>query len=72
MAYESGAEPIKIGFLAAMTGPSSAPTIAFNRGVTFAVDTINNKTILIRFRWTNMNSTPHFEQSFSDDGGKTP
>src|ERR1700729_3512970 len=34
-------EPIKIGFLAAMTGPSSAPTIGFNRGVIFAVDTIN-------------------------------
>jgi hypothetical protein len=40
-------------------------------GEFFAVDTINNKTILIRFRWTNMNTTPHFEQSFSDDGGKT-
>ena len=35
------ADPIKIGFLAAMTGPSSAPTIGFNRGVIFAVDTIN-------------------------------
>src|ERR1700737_1272401 len=35
------AEPIKIGFLAAMTGPSSAPTIGFNRGVIFAVDAIN-------------------------------
>src|SRR4030081_544113 len=34
-------EPIKIGFLAAMTGPSSAPTIGFNRGVTFAADAIN-------------------------------
>jgi branched-chain amino acid transport system substrate-binding protein len=34
-------EPIKIGFLAAMTGPSSAPTIGFNRGVVFAVDAIN-------------------------------
>src|SRR5580692_10913671 len=34
-------EPIKIGFLAAMTGPSSAPTIGFNRGVVFAADTIN-------------------------------
>ena len=35
-------------------------------------DTINGKTILIRFVWTNMTtSTPHFEQSFSDDGGKT-
>ncbi len=34
-------EPIKIGLLAAMTGPSSAPTIGFNRGVVFAVDSIN-------------------------------
>src|ERR1700726_754935 len=34
-------EPIKIGFLAAMTGPSSAPTIGFNPGVMFAVDAIN-------------------------------
>ena len=34
-------EPIRIGFPAAMTGPSSAPTIGFNRGVVFAVDTIN-------------------------------
>src|ERR1700753_674924 len=34
-------EPIKIGALAAMTGPSSAPTIGFNRGVNFAVDAIN-------------------------------
>jgi hypothetical protein len=41
------------------------------RGEFFAQDTINGKTILIRFAWTNMTSTPHFEQSFSDDGGKT-
>jgi hypothetical protein len=42
------------------------------RGEFFAQDTINGKTILIRFVWTNMTtSTPHFEQSFSDDGGKT-
>src|ERR1700740_3542444 len=34
-------ETIKIGCLAAMTGPSSAPTIGFNRGVNFAVDAIN-------------------------------
>jgi branched-chain amino acid transport system substrate-binding protein len=34
-------EPVKVGCLAAMTGPSSAPTIGFNRGVTFAVDAIN-------------------------------
>jgi hypothetical protein len=44
-------------------------------GEFFAQDTqytINNKAVLIRFRWTNLNTdTPHFEQSFSDDGGKT-
>src|ERR1700733_8419248 len=31
-------EPIRIGWLAAMTGPRSAPTVGFNRGVPFAVD----------------------------------
>lgn len=34
-------EPIRIGWLAALTGPSSAPAIGFNRGVLFAVDTLN-------------------------------
>src|SRR6201995_639855 len=33
-------EPIKIGCLAAMTGPSSAPTIGLNRGLNFPVDAI--------------------------------
>lgn len=38
----------------------------------YAQDTINGRTILIRYDWTNLTtSTPHFEQSFSDDGGKT-
>ena len=42
------------------------------RGEFFAQDTINGKTILIRYAWTNMiTNSPHFEQSFSDDGGKT-
>ena len=41
------------------------------RGDFYAQDTINGKTILIRYDWTNLTSTPHFEQSFSDDGGKT-
>jgi hypothetical protein len=32
----------------------------------------NGRAILCRFVWTNTNTnTPHFEQSFSDDGGKT-
>ncbi len=32
----------------------------------------NGRNILVRFVWTNTTTnTPHFEQSFSDDGGKT-
>src|SRR4051794_15810744 len=34
-------EPIRIGWLAALTGPSSAPGIGFDRGVRHAVDAIN-------------------------------
>ena len=42
------------------------------RGEFFAQDTINGKSILIRYVWTEMTTnSPHFEQSFSDDGGKT-
>lgn len=37
----AASEPIRIGWLAALTGPSSAPAIGFNRGVVFAADTIN-------------------------------
>ena len=42
------------------------------RGEFSAKDTINGKSILVRYVWTDMTTTsPHFEQSFSDDGGKT-
>lgn len=42
------------------------------RGDFYAQDTINGRTILIRYDWTNLTtSAPHFEQAFSDDGGKT-
>jgi branched-chain amino acid transport system substrate-binding protein len=35
------AEPIRFGWLAALTGPSSAPAVGFDRGVHYAVDAIN-------------------------------
>jgi hypothetical protein len=42
------------------------------QGEFYAQDTINGKTVLIRFIWSNtLTNTPHFEQSFSEDGGKT-
>jgi hypothetical protein len=41
------------------------------RGEFYGTDTVNGKLIYVRFVWTNTNtSTPHFEQSYSDDGGK--
>ena len=42
------------------------------RGEFYAQDMLDGKSIFIRFVWTNTTtSMPHFEQSFSDDGGKT-
>lgn len=42
------------------------------RGEFIAQDTLNGKTILIRFEWTNLNTeSPHFEQLYSEDGGKS-
>jgi hypothetical protein len=41
-------------------------------GEFYAQDVINGKTIFVKFDWSRMNTdSPHFEQSFSDDGGKT-
>jgi hypothetical protein len=58
----------KVGIL----DPPQVGEFKNRRGEFFAQDTINGKTILIRFAWTNTTTdTPHFEQSFSDDGGKT-
>ncbi len=34
-------EPLRIGWLAALTGPSPAPAVGFNRGVTLAVAELN-------------------------------
>ena len=42
------------------------------RGEFFGQDTLNGKAILVRFVWSDTTTnSPHFEQSFSDDGGKT-
>lgn len=38
---QSSAEPIRIGWLASLTGPASAPAIGFDRGVQFAAASIN-------------------------------
>jgi hypothetical protein len=41
-------------------------------GEFYAQDKLNGKSILVRFDWSRMNtSSPHFEQAYSADGGKT-
>src|ERR1700733_5281211 len=56
-------------------GPIFPPQIGEfknGRGEFYGQDTLNGKVILIRFIWSNTTTnTPHFEQSFSDEGGKT-
>jgi hypothetical protein len=42
------------------------------QGEFYAQDMLNGKSIFIRFIWSKTDSEkPHFEQAFSDDGGKT-
>jgi hypothetical protein len=58
----------KVGIL----DPPQVGEFINGHGQFFAQDTINGQTILIKFDWTKLDSdAPHFEQSFSDDGGKT-
>ena len=43
-----------------------------NAGEFYAQDMLNGKSIFVRFVWTKTNTpVPHFEQSYSGDGGKT-
>jgi len=42
------------------------------QGEFYAQDTLNGRMIIVRFIWSETNTNkPHFEQSFSGDGGKT-
>jgi hypothetical protein len=42
------------------------------RGEFYGQDTWNGKAVLVRFIWSNTTTnSPHFEQSYSEDGGKT-
>ncbi len=57
------------------TGVLDPPQIGqFTNGVGefYAQDTLDGKVILVRFVWSKTTSNPpHFEQSYSADGGKT-
>jgi len=59
----------------AKDGQVVAPQVGqFKNGVGefYGQDTLNGKPIYIRFIWSKTDTDkPHFEQSFSEDGGKT-
>ena len=56
----------------AMGGPPNVGEFKDGRGEFFAQDTFNGRVILIRYIWSDITpNSAHFEQSFSDDGGKT-
>ena len=40
-------------------------------GTFYTDDTLRGKLIRVRFLWTNLTTRPHWEQAFSEDGGKT-
>ena len=56
-------------------GTIGVPTVGEfknGRGEFYDQETLNGKAILVRVVWSNITPTSHrFEQSFSDDGGKT-
>ncbi|MEZ5499088.1 MAG: hypothetical protein R3E77_06630 [Steroidobacteraceae bacterium] len=56
----------------AIGGPANVGQFSDGVGEFFAQDTYQGRTILIRYQWTQTDTEhPHFEQAFSDDGGKT-
>jgi len=59
----------KVGFI---DGPAQVGEFKNGRGEFFAQDTFKGRTIFIRYIWSEISAnSAHFEQSYSDDGGKT-
>ncbi|SHN12009.1 hypothetical protein [Mucilaginibacter sp. OK098] len=73
--YNPQSRQWSLNFSGAGTGAMSQPTIGGfknGRGEFFDQETLNGRAILVRFVITELTpDTCHFEQSFSDDGGKT-
>jgi hypothetical protein len=58
----------KIGVL----NPPAIGAFKDGRGELFSQDTVDGRSILIRAVWSDITPDSHrFEESFSDDGGKT-
>ena len=55
-----------------MGGPPNVGEFKDGRGEFYCQDTYNGRVILIRYVWSEITpNSAHFEQSFSNDGGKT-
>ncbi len=64
-----------LNFANSAIGTTTAPAIGefkTGRGEFYAQDTLNGRSILVRFIISDIKTdSAHFEQAFSDDGGKT-
>jgi hypothetical protein len=73
--YNPVAHQWNLNWATSKTGTMAVPTIGEfknGRGEFYDYEPINDRMVLVRFLWTNTTTdTPHFEQSFSEDGGKT-
>ena len=73
--YNPEARQWSLNFSNSAVGTLGAPSIGEfkdGRGEFFAQDTLNGRSILVRFIISDIKAdTCHFEQAFSDDGGKT-
>jgi hypothetical protein len=55
-----------------IAGPPQIGEFKNGRGEFFCQDTFNGRSVLVRYVWSDLApGSAHFEQSFSDDGGKT-
>ena len=55
-----------------LAGPPQVCEFKNGRGEFYCQDTYNGRMILIRYAWSDITpNSAHFEQAFSDDGGKT-
>jgi hypothetical protein len=55
-----------------LAGPPQVGDFKNGRGEFYCQDRYNSRMILIRYAWSDVTpNSAHFEQAFSDDGGKT-
>ena len=73
--YNPRSRQWSINWANAQNGTFDLPTIGSfknGRGEFYDQETYKGRTILVRYTWTaTTTNSPHFEQAYSEDGGKT-